>query len=87
MAELEPVDLKQCQSEKPGAGPFALGGDVGNPKRGYLVRCRNEPIFIATENAPGDEVNPDEIWAGWRAFVLSLVVHFLLSSLPAIRLR
>lgn len=55
MAELEPVNLEQCQSDKPGGGPFVIGGEVGNPRNGYLVRCRNKPIVIAKENMPGKD--------------------------------
>jgi hypothetical protein len=53
--ELEPPDLKRCQSEKPSDGPFMMGGEIGDPRNGYLVRCRQEPAVVATENQPGDD--------------------------------
>ena len=52
---LEPVDLKRCQADVPGNGPFTMGGEIGNPKDGYRVRCKNEPTVIATENQPGED--------------------------------
>jgi len=55
MAELEPVDLKQCQSDRPGGGPFVVGGEVGDPLNGYRIRCKNIPTFVATERMPGDD--------------------------------
>ena len=55
MAKLTPPDLDRCQADKPGAGPFALGGETGDPRNGYLMRCRNQPIWIATEKEPGDD--------------------------------
>ena len=50
-----PVDLKRSQAEVPGNGPFTLGGPIGNPKRGYRVRCSQEPTVIATEKKPGSD--------------------------------
>jgi len=55
MAELEPVDLKQCQADKPGNGPFTIGGVIGDPKNGYRIRCKYTPTFVATEKMPGDD--------------------------------
>ena len=55
MTELTPPDLDRCQAEKPGAGPFALGGETGNPLNGYLIRCRHQPAWIAAEKNPGDD--------------------------------
>jgi hypothetical protein len=52
---LTPPDLKRCQAEKPGNGPFSMGGPIGNPLNGYRVRCDSKPKFIATENKPGDD--------------------------------
>ncbi len=52
---LTPPDLKQCQSEVPGNGPFVMGGEIGNPRNGYLVRCKSKTAFIATENKPGED--------------------------------
>ncbi len=46
---LTPPDLNQCQAEKPGNGPFTIGGKIGDPKNGYRVRCESEPKYIATE--------------------------------------
>ena len=50
-----PPDLKQCQSEKPSGGPFILGGEIGDPRNGYLVLCRNKPTVIAIANDPGED--------------------------------
>lgn len=55
MAKLAPPDVERCQAEKPSGGPFILGGEIGDPRNGYLVRCRNKPTFIATENKPGKD--------------------------------
>lgn len=51
--ELTPPDLNQCQADKPGNGPFTMGGEIGNPRDGYRVRCRNKPTCIAIEREPG----------------------------------
>lgn len=50
---LVPPDAKRCQAEKPGNGPFVMGGEIGNPRDGYRVRCRNKPTVIAREREPG----------------------------------
>ena len=50
-----PPDLKQCQADKPTGGPFILGGEIGDPRNGYRIRCRNEPTVIAIENEPGED--------------------------------
>ena len=55
MAELKPVDLERCQADKPGNGPFVVGGEIGNPLNGYRVRCRDKPTVIAKENMPGED--------------------------------
>lgn len=55
MSELTPVDLNQCQADKPGNGPFVMGGEIGNPKNGYRIRCRSTPTVVATEKLPGDD--------------------------------
>ena len=52
---LIPPDLNRCQAEKPGNGPFVIGGEIGNPKNGYRIRCRNKPTVIATEKKPGKD--------------------------------
>lgn len=36
-----------------GAGPFVMGGEVGNPKDGYRVRCRTKPTVIVLEKFAG----------------------------------
>lgn len=42
--ELEPVDMDQCQAEKPnGQGPFTLGGGH------KMVRCTDRARVIITE--------------------------------------
>lgn len=53
MSELIPPDPKQCQAEVPGNGPFTMGGEIGDPRNGYRVRCKNKPTWIATEKKPG----------------------------------
>lgn len=53
--KLTPPDLKQCQSEVPGNGPFIIGGEIGNPRNGYRTRCKSKTVFIATENQPGKD--------------------------------
>ena len=50
---LTPPDLKWCQAEKPGNGPFTMGGTIGNPLNGYRVRCDAKPTCIVTESRPG----------------------------------
>jgi len=35
--------------------PFQAGGEIGDPKDGYRIRCRNTPKVIATENEPGKD--------------------------------
>jgi len=51
---LTPPDLKQCQADVPGNGPFTIGGEIGNPRNGYRVRCKNKPTVIATEKVAAD---------------------------------
>jgi hypothetical protein len=50
-----PPNLKQCQACVPGNGPFTIGGEIGNPRNGYRVRCKNKPTVIATEKQVADE--------------------------------
>lgn len=52
---LTPPDVSRCQAEKPGNGPFTIGGEIGNPKRGYRVRCTSKPVVIAKEAEPGSD--------------------------------
>lgn len=52
---LTPPDLDRCQCDKPGNGPFIMGGIIGNPKNGYRVRCQNKPTVIVTEREPGED--------------------------------
>ena len=47
--KLTPPDPNQCQAEVPGNGPFTMGGAIGDPRRGYRVRCTNKPVVVATE--------------------------------------
>lgn len=55
MSKLVPPDRDRCQAEKPTGGPFMIGGEIGNPLKGYLARCRNTPTVIATEAEPGSD--------------------------------
>lgn len=48
MSDLIPPDYKQCQAEIPNGVNFMTLG--GRPK---MIRCKNKPAFIATENEPG----------------------------------
>jgi len=32
-----------------------MGGEIGDPRNGYLVRCRQIPTVVATERKPGDD--------------------------------
>ncbi|GAH06260.1 unnamed protein product, partial [marine sediment metagenome] len=50
---LTPPDKERCQAEVPTGGPFQIGGEIGDPRNGYRVRCRKVPTVVATE------VNPD----------------------------
>ena len=50
---LEPVDYDRCQADVPGPGPFVMGGDTGDPKNGWRIRCPNRAIFIAAEKKKG----------------------------------
>lgn len=50
-----PIDERRCQARIPTAGPFALGGPVGDPRDGYRRRCDNVPHWVAVENAPGED--------------------------------
>lgn len=52
MTLLEPPDKSRCQADKPGPGPFALGGDLGDPCNGYRVRCKATPTVIVTQTKP-----------------------------------
>jgi hypothetical protein len=54
-AKLTPPDPERCQARVPGPGPFALGGDLGDPNDGWRVRCKNEPTVFAVEKRPGDD--------------------------------
>jgi len=47
---LTPPDLKQCQAEKPITRSFMTFGN--GPK---MIRCINDPLFIATEKGPGKD--------------------------------
>lgn len=44
---MTPVDLERCQAVPTGA-PFQMGGEIGDPKNGYRVRCRTPPSWVAT---------------------------------------
>jgi hypothetical protein len=55
LTPLVPPDLERCQAEKPGNGPFIIGGKIGDPKNGYRTRCSNRPTVIATEKKPGSD--------------------------------
>ncbi len=47
---LTPVDMSQCQAERPNNYSFmTLGGRPG------LERCTNQPTMIATEKVPGPD--------------------------------
>jgi len=50
-----PPDLNRCQADVPGNGPFTLGGEIGNPRNGYRVRCKAKPVVVATECQPGPD--------------------------------
>jgi len=52
---LTPPDKKRCQAMVPTGGQFQVGGEIGDPKDGYRIRCRNTPTVIATENEPGED--------------------------------
>ncbi len=52
---LTPPDRERCQADVPGNGPFTMGGEVGDPRNGYRVRCREKPTCIATEVRAGDD--------------------------------
>lgn len=32
-----------------------MGGEIGDPKNGYRIRCKNEPTVIVTEKQLGDD--------------------------------
>lgn len=53
--KLTPPDLERCQANKPGPGPFVMGGETGDPRNGWRVRCRNVPTLIATERRAGPD--------------------------------
>lgn len=53
--KLTPPDYECCQAEKPGNGPFTVGGSIGNPKNGYRVRCESKPRVIVTEREPAED--------------------------------
>jgi len=55
MAELTPADPKRCQADVPGNGPFVMGGEIGDPRNGYRVRCKNTPAVYAVEKRPGKD--------------------------------
>lgn len=48
---LTPVDLGRCQAEKPGNGPFIMGGAIGDPRNGYRVRCDAVPSVVVREKS------------------------------------
>lgn len=48
--KLEPADHSRCQAEITTYRPFVMGGPTSQTKR-----CDNQPVFIATENQPGDD--------------------------------
>jgi hypothetical protein len=50
-----PPDLDRCQADVPGNGPFTVGGQIGNPRNGYRVRCSQKPVVVATERQPGPD--------------------------------
>jgi hypothetical protein len=52
---LEPPDPKRCQADVPGNGPLTMGGEIGDPRNVYRVRCKNKPRWIATEKKPGPD--------------------------------
>lgn len=52
---LTPPDFSRCQAEKPGNGPFTMGGEIGDPRNGYRVRCRETSTVVATEKNPGKD--------------------------------
>lgn len=52
---MTPPDLNRCQADVPGNGPFTIGGEIGDPRNGYRVRCKNKPIVIAIEKRPGTD--------------------------------
>ncbi len=52
---LTPPDPERCQADKPGNGPFTIGGEIGDPKNGYRTRCRSKPEVIAVEVKPGGD--------------------------------
>ena len=52
---LTPPDKERCQADVIGNGPFTMGGEIGDPKNGYRIRCKNVPTVIATENKPGSD--------------------------------
>ena len=50
MSALIPPDRERCQSYKPnGESAWTLGGGH------RMVQCKNRPVFIATENEPGED--------------------------------
>lgn len=52
---LTPPDLKRCQADVPGNGPLTMGGEIGDPRNGYRVRCDNAPAAIVVEIADGSD--------------------------------
>ncbi len=52
---MTPPDLKRCQAQVPGNGPFTMGGKIGDPRDGYRVRCESEPTVVVTEVAAASD--------------------------------
>lgn len=52
---MTPPDLKRCQADIPGNGPFTMGGSIGDPRNGYRVRCDNTPTAVVTEIQNGSD--------------------------------
>jgi hypothetical protein len=32
-----------------------MGGDTGDPKNGWRIRCKNKAAFVAAEKKPGED--------------------------------
>lgn len=47
--------MGRCQADVPGNGPFTIGGEIGDPRNGYRVRCKNKPTVIVTERDYGPD--------------------------------
>jgi hypothetical protein len=55
MEGLIPPDPNRCQADVPGNGPFTMGGEIGDPRNGYRIRCKAKPVVVATERQPGPD--------------------------------